>query len=168
VFVCARAQGSEAVAGAPTLVVFVKLGDNDHFATVRVPGDAFVGDLTELVVAKLKLEAPLNAVTLTKEGEGAPLDSTLTVQEALGGVARPTLIVKAPKVERAPGAWLAMRGSSSAKGRARARQRRCARAARSCCCNVRVPVARACSCRCAQSASGQSLVHPVLPMSRST
>jgi hypothetical protein len=141
--------------------VFVKREDTSTFVPMHVSGDTFVGDLTELVVAKLKLEAPLDTVTLTKEGEDTPLDSTLTVQEALGGVARPRLIVKAPKVERAPGAWLAVQDSLPAQGRARARQRRCARAACSCCCNPRVPVARASSCRCAQSASGQSLVHPV-------
>jgi hypothetical protein len=67
-----------------------------------------VAALKELVVAKLKLEAPPNRVTLTKEGEDTPLDSTLTVQKALGGVARPRLIVKAPKVEHAPGAWHAV------------------------------------------------------------
>jgi hypothetical protein len=126
VCVCARAQGGEAVAGAPTLVVFVKLGDNDHFATVRVSSDAFVGDLTKLVKEELKLDAPPNRVTLTKEGEETPLDSTLTVQEALGGVARPRLIVKAPKVERAPGAWLA--GLAWPRAARRTCVRACARA----------------------------------------
>jgi hypothetical protein len=162
--VCLRAQGSGKRARAPKLAVFVKREGQSTFVPMHVSGDTFVGDLTELVAAKLKLEAPLDAVSLTKEGEDTPLDSRLTVQEALGGVARPSLIVKAPKVERAPGAWLAMRGSLPAIGRARARQRRCARAACSYSCKPNVTVARAFVCRCAQSALGRCLRRPALPM----
>jgi hypothetical protein len=141
--------------------VFVKREGAADYAEVVVPAGASVAALKKLVKEELELEAPLDAVTLTKEGEDTPLDSRMKVHKAFGDADSLSLIVKAPKVERAPGAWLAMRGSLPAKGRARARQRRCARAARSRCCNPRVPVARASSCRCAQSASGQSLVHPV-------
>jgi hypothetical protein len=102
-----RAAGCACRSRPSTLAVFVKLEDDDDYTPVRVSGDSFVGDLKKLVMEELKLEAPPNRVTLTKEGADTPLDSTLTVQEALGGVVRPRLIVKVLKVERAPGAWLA-------------------------------------------------------------
>jgi hypothetical protein len=102
--------------------VFVKLGDDDDYTPVRVSGEAFVGDLKELVVAKLELGVPPNRVTLTKDEENTPLDSRLTVQEVLAGARSLSLIVKVLKVERVPGAWLA-RGSPCAQARARTANR---------------------------------------------
>jgi hypothetical protein len=82
----------------------VKREGAPSFVPMHVPGETFLGDLLELIAAKLKLEGPLDTVTLTKYNEDTPLDSRMTVQEALGGVVRPSLIVKVLKVERAPGA----------------------------------------------------------------
>jgi hypothetical protein len=84
--------------------VFVKREGDPDVAALSVATRASVAKLKKLAAAKLELEAPLDTVTLTQEGEDAPLDCTLTVQEALGGVARPRLIVNAPRVERVPSA----------------------------------------------------------------
>jgi hypothetical protein len=91
--------------------VFVKLGDNDDFVEVVTPAGASVAALKKLVKEELELDAPPNRVTLTKDGEGTPLDSTLTVQEALGGVARPRLIVKVVDPATARGACGGVRAS---------------------------------------------------------
>jgi hypothetical protein len=93
--VCALAHWPFAIrASAQVVAVFVKLGDDDDFAEVAAPAGASVAALKELVVAKLKLEAPPNRVTLTKFGEGTPLDSRMTVLEALGDAGSLSLIVK--------------------------------------------------------------------------
>jgi hypothetical protein len=84
--------------------VFVRREGASTFVEVVAPARASVAALLKLIAAKLKLDAPLDAVTLTKDGEGTPLDSRLTVQEVLGGASSLSLIVKVPPVERAPGA----------------------------------------------------------------
>jgi hypothetical protein len=102
---CARAQGGGKRARAPKLAgVFVKREGQSTFVEVVAPAGASVAALLRLIAQDLKLEAPLDAVTLTKEGADTPLDSTLTVQEALGGVARPRLIVKVVDPATARGA----------------------------------------------------------------
>jgi hypothetical protein len=99
-----RASKRAAHARAQTLVVFVKREGAPTFVEVLAPAGASVAALLKLIAQELKLDASLDAVTLTKYNEDTPLDSRMTVQEALGGVVRPSLIVKVLKVERAPGA----------------------------------------------------------------
>jgi hypothetical protein len=68
---------------------------------VEVGAGASVAALTEAAAAKLRVDAPLGSITLTREGASAPLDSTLSVAEALAsGALAPRaklfLVVHAP------------------------------------------------------------------------
>jgi hypothetical protein len=54
--------------------VFVKL-HGTGYAAVDIAGDAFVADLQDAIVAKLKLEAAPHQLTTTLEGAAEPLDA---------------------------------------------------------------------------------------------
>lgn len=68
---------------AETLRVFVKRLEDADFAEVEISEGASVAALKDVSISKLRVDAPPNAVTLTREGASTPLDSTLSVTESV-------------------------------------------------------------------------------------
>jgi hypothetical protein len=66
-------HGKRTIRSAP-VKVFVKL-DGSAYAGIDIAGDAFVTDLKDAVIAKLKLEAAPHQITLALEGAAEPLDA---------------------------------------------------------------------------------------------
>ena len=100
----ATAQDPAAATAPPpaeTLRVFVKRVEDASYAEVVVGAGASVAALAKAASSELGVDAPRGAVTLTREGASTPLDSTLSVAEALAsGALAPRaklfLVVHAP------------------------------------------------------------------------
>ena len=102
----ASSRGLAAAAAPPPppaepLRVFVKRSVDAAFVEVEVGAGASVAALTEAAAAKLRVDAPLGSITLTREGASAPLDGTLSVSAsvasgALAPGAKLFLVVHAP------------------------------------------------------------------------
>jgi hypothetical protein len=94
--------------------VFVKREGAADVFEVSVIASASVAALKRLIAKDLKLDGPLDAVTLTKEGEATPLDSRMTVQKTFGDADSLTVIVKVVDPATARGACGGVRASERA------------------------------------------------------
>ena len=100
----ARGLAAAAVAAQPPsapLRVYVKRLEDAAFTSVEVGADSDIASLTKAALSELHVDASPSAVTLTREGASAPLDSTLPISEsvatgALAPLAKLILVVHAP------------------------------------------------------------------------
>ena len=93
-----------ATASSLPLVFYVKRAHAVAFASVAVPAAADVAALVDAAIAKLRLDAPPDAVTLALEAGGPPLDARRSLTDAFDARAlalRPALLatVHAPAAE---------------------------------------------------------------------
>ena len=66
-----------------TLRVFAKRAAGVGYAEIEVDAGASVAGLVKAIIAELRLDASPDTVTITMEGTGEPLDSTLLVSDAV-------------------------------------------------------------------------------------